>query len=126
VELAKRNVSEACANAINDGHEIHFMIDIWQHKKMSVLAIIVTTMSKYEKKHLLAAVYDGRVQSHTGAWVAQCFTRCLDEYEIPSSKIGTITSDAGSNLKSAYRQLGQEHVYINCACHLLHRYVVRL
>lgn len=68
---------------------------------------------------------DGRRASHESDWVVHAIQDVLRDMNVNVTDVLTVTADQGSNLVSAFRQL-KLGTYIPCACHVLHRAVVKV
>jgi hypothetical protein len=78
-----------------------------------------------KRQEYILDLHDARVEHHTADWILEKINQTLDMYNLDASMVASFTSDAGSNIKLAIKNLGVP-LQVWCAAHLLQRSVVDL
>ena len=129
VDCAKKKVQSMVNYNLSQNLPLHLMADSWSWKRIALFAVMVTGLVDAGPvgpvmKTMVLSLVDASRFSQTGDWLAQQIQDALNSVQLTVPQVGSVTSDAASNLAAAYRKLGLKKWW-HCACHSLHLSVMR-
>lgn len=81
--------------------------DLWTKKGLSASFLAISAcyfcVEQHKPEHILLAL-EQVAHPHTAQSIKTCVDKCLQEWDIPKSKILTVITDNGSNMVAAFKQ----------------------
>ena len=107
INLVLAEVKGKIQNSLSSANKINLCADIWTKKGMSssYLGVSAHFFSRKDHKCHIATIAVRKMnREHSGDNIRALMEEILREWDIPTTKIGIIMTDSGSNMIKAFRQ----------------------
>lgn len=100
-------------SSLSSARKVTLCLDGWTKKGLSASYLGVSACYfdplLSQPRHATLNLFD-REHPHTGAMIADCLERCMQQWAIPENKVHLIVSDSGSNMIKAIKTLCDNHL----------------